>query len=263
MKKFGCIYKITNLTNNKVYIGQTIRLPHKRFYQHKYNSTIEKPKSVIAKAIKKYGINSFTFEILEENVPYMDLSSREAYYIDHYNSAVFNHGYNIFSFSKDGSCIVPEITKHKMKVSANSPERLAISINSGSKTRGKKRVSKSKYIMVKKSGKNWSARVYENKKCIYLGSFTTEEEAAKARDIAELRIMGDKAILNFPELKEQYLNNEIIVNKISNKKSQTKIRGVFYCKRNKQWIVKLKGFKTKYFKNQIDAENYAKLPIKL
>lgn len=31
----GCIYKITNLINNKVYIGQTIKTPEERLYEHK------------------------------------------------------------------------------------------------------------------------------------------------------------------------------------------------------------------------------------
>ena len=53
------IYKITNKINNKIYIGQTNNIK-RRFNSHKNNK-----RSVISKAINKYGVENFTFEIIE------------------------------------------------------------------------------------------------------------------------------------------------------------------------------------------------------
>lgn len=47
------------------------------------------------------------------------------------------------------------------------------------------------------SGK-WMARVGVNNKSVYLGLYTTAEEAAKARDKAALEHFGEFARLNFP-----------------------------------------------------------------
>ena len=88
----GCIYKITNKINNKVYIGQTIQKPVERFYQH---CAIKCDKNVlnmaIHRAIFKYGKSNFTFEIIEE-VQKSQLNEREEYWIKYYDS--FKNGYN-------------------------------------------------------------------------------------------------------------------------------------------------------------------------
>ena len=85
-KKF--LYKITNLINNKVYIGQTIH-PDKRWWEHKQRAkTHNYP---IHLAIVKYGEENFVFEILEESQNY---NEREKELIKQYNSLSPN-GYNI------------------------------------------------------------------------------------------------------------------------------------------------------------------------
>lgn len=55
------IYKITNLFNGKVYIGQSIHI-ERRWKEHCFFSA----NSLIGKAIQKYGKQNFSFEILEE-----------------------------------------------------------------------------------------------------------------------------------------------------------------------------------------------------
>lgn len=55
------IYQITNLINNKTYIGQT-KNPAIRWKQHKKNS--KNPTMVIHQAMKKHKIENFKFEVI-------------------------------------------------------------------------------------------------------------------------------------------------------------------------------------------------------
>lgn len=86
-KQICGIYKITNIINFKPYVGQSVDIQD-RWHQHKYNNTKD---SAIHKAIKKYGIKNFIFEILEE-CPREQLNEREKYWIAYYDS--FYNGYN-------------------------------------------------------------------------------------------------------------------------------------------------------------------------
>lgn len=89
------IYKITNKLDNKVYIGQSVNI-EKRWGEHKraVNYTDEHTYNYpLYRAIRKYGIENFIFEIVEECSTQM-LTEREQYWMDYYNSKVPN-GYNL------------------------------------------------------------------------------------------------------------------------------------------------------------------------
>lgn len=79
------IYKITNKINNLSYIGQSTQI-EQRFREHKksYNWYREKNKKLY-KDILEYGINNFSFEILEE-CSIEELNNKEQYYIKYYNT---------------------------------------------------------------------------------------------------------------------------------------------------------------------------------
>ena len=83
------LYKITNLLNNKNYIGVTNREPEERFAEHKKSSS----KSFISKAIQSDGVDNFSFEILLTEIEDKDISGLECEYIKKYNSLLPN-GYN-------------------------------------------------------------------------------------------------------------------------------------------------------------------------
>ena len=92
MSKCG-IYKITNLKNNNCYIGQSINIiqrwkDHRKEAKDIYSDKKEYP---LYKAIKKYGIENFSFEILEE-CKVEELNQKEKEYIEKYDS--FHNGYN-------------------------------------------------------------------------------------------------------------------------------------------------------------------------
>lgn len=86
------IYKITNQENGKVYIGKTLRSVQERWAEHLRDYI--KPrceKRPLYDAMNKYGIKVFTCELIEE-CSEEDLSAREEYWINYYNS--FHFGYN-------------------------------------------------------------------------------------------------------------------------------------------------------------------------
>lgn len=84
----GYIYKITNKVNGKSYIGQTRYTIEFRWRQHLH----KKDNTYFHNAIKKYGVDNFIVEKLEEcNIE--DLNEREIYYIAKYNT--FKDGYNL------------------------------------------------------------------------------------------------------------------------------------------------------------------------
>lgn len=87
------IYKIVNLVNKKVYVGQS-RSIEKRWAAHKRAAYLVDAPSYeypIYRAIRKYGIENFSFEIIEL-CPVADLNEKEKFWISHYNS--FFEGYN-------------------------------------------------------------------------------------------------------------------------------------------------------------------------
>lgn len=72
------IYKITNKTNNKVYIGQS-KTPKTRFSSHiKRKSGCR----TLQNDIKKLGLSNFSFEIIEFSKYY---NERERFWIKHYS----------------------------------------------------------------------------------------------------------------------------------------------------------------------------------
>ena len=91
MKK--AIYKITNKINNKIYIGQS-NDPERRFYEHIHNNV---DSSLIHRALKKYGPENFTFEVIGW---FEDWKEKEIYYISFYRSLT-PYGYNIHEGGND------------------------------------------------------------------------------------------------------------------------------------------------------------------
>ena len=59
------IYKITNIQNNKAYIGQTIRPIEQRFKRHLSDALNNILDTHFARAIRKYGKENFSLEIID------------------------------------------------------------------------------------------------------------------------------------------------------------------------------------------------------
>ena len=86
------VYKITNLVNGKVYIGQSIRDIQQRFARHINDSLNCKLDTHFARAIRKYGEENFVIELIDTAETQDELNRKEQYWIRHYDSV--RHGYN-------------------------------------------------------------------------------------------------------------------------------------------------------------------------
>ena len=84
------IYKITNIINNRGYVGQTMHSPEKRWKNHLYVAKTDGP-MVISRAIRKYGEKNFKFEVIEECLA-EEINSRETHWIEYHDT--FHNGYN-------------------------------------------------------------------------------------------------------------------------------------------------------------------------
>lgn len=97
------IYKITNLINQKSYIGKTEFSIEKRFRQHTLEINKERSKNrPLYRAMCKYGIENFKIELIEICTE-AEVNDREQYYIRVYNTYKF--GYNA-TLGGDGKAYV-------------------------------------------------------------------------------------------------------------------------------------------------------------
>jgi group I intron endonuclease len=118
------IYKITNLVNDKIYVGQAVShiLNHKRYRPYGHDgrfrchiseafSTKKNQSHYLNNAIRKYGVEDFVVELIE----CCELSvsdNREIHYIKELNS-LFPNGYNL----KNGGSVFTHSDESKKRVS--------------------------------------------------------------------------------------------------------------------------------------------------
>mgnify|MGYP003415896946 FL=1 len=88
------IYKITNIQNNKVYIGQSIRPVNQRFRRHINDAINNKLDTYFARAIRKYGKDNFYIKIIDKADNQEELNLKEIYWIKYYKATNEKYGYN-------------------------------------------------------------------------------------------------------------------------------------------------------------------------
>ena len=141
------IYKITNKINNKVYIGQSCNI-EQRWKEHRsrpYQIKAEQYDSYFYKSVRKYGLDNFNFEVLEE-CTLEELNDKEIKWIQFYNSTDNSKGYNL---QPGGHSSIPlkisqeianqiieilqttELTQNEIAIKFNVSQRLVSGINLG------------------------------------------------------------------------------------------------------------------------------------
>lgn len=107
------IYKITNKINNKIYIGKVYnRSTMERFKRH-CNDAKPNAKSLIDRAIYKYGKENFIVEVIDTVDSLDELGRKEKFWISKYNSIDKNIGYNL-TLGGDGGNTYQFKTKEEM-----------------------------------------------------------------------------------------------------------------------------------------------------
>ncbi len=183
------IYKLTNKVTGKAYVGKTLDLPA-RLRKHKSDNNC----IYLHRAIKKYGMDNFSKEVLAESD-----DEEQAYRIE--EAMIVKHktlkpfGYNLLE--KDGT--------HR-KLGAASLEKLAHSLQ-GRNDLDKK---KSTFIGVRsrKGTASFELRI-RYKGVRYQRYFPTEIEAAEAYDKMAVHFYGATAKINFIDNLEDYLKCDL------------------------------------------------------
>ena len=111
---YGSIYKYTSPSGD-IYIGQTTNSPEMRRYQHNRQARLGS-NTLFHIAIRKYGIDNFKYEIIDEAFSKEELNKLELHYIEKYNSCYYNggHGYNMVS--KDNEYMNEYMSKKFRKI---------------------------------------------------------------------------------------------------------------------------------------------------
>ena len=118
------IYKITNLSTGKIYVGQSVShiLNHKKYRPYGYEgrfrchiseafSTKKNQSHYLNNAIRKYGVYDFVVELIE-CCEISNADDRETHYIKSLNS-LFPNGYNL----KNGGSVFTHSDESKKRLS--------------------------------------------------------------------------------------------------------------------------------------------------
>lgn len=106
------IYKITNKTNGKIYIGQTVGKLETRWKRH----VRSKDDSIFHRAIRKHGAESFTVEKIDIACSIEELNEKEKYWIAHYDSLNRDKGYNMTAGGRSGAVDMKRTEATKQKI---------------------------------------------------------------------------------------------------------------------------------------------------
>lgn len=123
------VYKITNLVNNKLYIGITSKSIDDRLKSHiltTYNKSNKDCNSIFHKAIKKYGKENFVIEELDRNEDWEEIKKLEQFYIKKFNSFIGFENSNGYNSTLGGDGVLGYNTKKVAKVSPITGEIIEI-----------------------------------------------------------------------------------------------------------------------------------------
>ena len=255
------IYKITNTENNKIYIGKTTKNTNLRWKWHINSSRGTKNDTLITRAMRKYGIEKFKIEKIDDADSIKKLKEKEFFWINHFDSTNKKIGYNIQRGDENDNLVIHEDTKIKL-----------VKSNRENKINGihKKNSSEIKTIYVGvhfiQCIKMWSYSISFNGKKVCKKRYETDYDAAIGRDIRLLELFDkEKAIemMNFAENYKKYISKEI-VEKERERKRKDKIsqyKGVFYEEFVNRWssaiVHKQKKYKKGTFIEERDAAEMA------
>lgn len=169
--KLSVIYKITNLKNNKIYIGSS-RNFYERFYDHNSKLRKNKHKNIfLQRAYNKYRACNFEFDIIEEVENVKDLLDREQFYLDLYKPFDPNIGYNICQ----------KACRNRFGTKLSVATKLKIGISSKGRKFSKETIDRRRKIATENQGK--TILVYD-KDCNLIHEFPSVSETARKMNVS-------------------------------------------------------------------------------
>lgn len=119
------IYKITNIINDKLYIGKTTKSLEWRWKVHICHSKNKNYHGLLQRAIAKYGADNFKLEIIDSAKSEEELNEKEKYWIEYYKSYLKEKGYNLTKGGEGGALVgeALERMKRSKKGQKHSEER--------------------------------------------------------------------------------------------------------------------------------------------
>lgn len=164
------IYKIENLVNHKVYIGQSTHI-EQRFREHIKELDKNKHKNKYLQfSWNKHGANNFSFVILEE-CSIKSLNDREKFWIAQYGGANSKLNYN-YTFGGDGGKWNDEM---KLEASKRQKGKVNDGLKNYDRTNPEYRKHLSETLIGKKKSKEHAQHISEGRK----GIVFTEEQKRK------------------------------------------------------------------------------------
>lgn len=130
MKKELIIYRVSNKSNNYVYIGATTKSIEERKKDHFYKSSNSYERKFY-KALNNYGVDAFTWEQIDTANNLNELAKKEREYIVEYNSQ--EKGYNsdsgggfskyVYKYSKEGEFLAKYDSLDKAALTVSSKKQ--------------------------------------------------------------------------------------------------------------------------------------------
>ena len=186
------IYKITNLINNKIYIGQTTQPLNCRWNDHCHS---KRKNNAITNAIRKYGKDNFSIEVLATVYKTDDLNRLEKFYIEEFNSLA-PKGYNLKTGGQDHNRYTDE-SKKKMssaRIGTTMPIDVRKKISKTHKQRFKDNplLSQQRSEMVKKA---WTDPQYRINKSIKQKEYWSDDINRKRHSAIGKQLVSDPEYL--------------------------------------------------------------------
>jgi group I intron endonuclease len=103
------VYRVTNQSNGKTYIGKTVQTVERRWEDHVWDATSGRLSSLLHRAIRKYGRDAFKVEILHQAKGVVELSSMETFFIIIHQSHHPENGYNMTLGGEGGAQFLPSV----------------------------------------------------------------------------------------------------------------------------------------------------------
>lgn len=173
----GGVYKISNIINNKIYIGSAVDFERRKKQHFRQLFNNEHFNYHLQRAFNKYGVDNFIFEIIEE-CEEDQCVIKEQFYIDKLNATNPEFGYNISPTA--GSVLgVKRSDETKRKLSQSH-----IGLKDSEQTRLKK--------IAKLTGRFVSEETKEKMRINNLGKKMSKDACLKISEAGKGRIMSQE-----------------------------------------------------------------------